>query len=162
MVQKREKEVLESVQQMYGSLIGNLTVLAPSQVASVYADLPHLGQRLPLSLVSAGINKFVTVLSAILTRPNGVVLIDEIENGFYYETFPHLWKAVVKLATTCQTQVFVSSHSIECIRALLPILKSNPSDFMLLRAERENGASGVTAVQGDFFEAALEQNFEIR
>lgn len=162
MVQKRESEVLDAVRGMYGTLIENLTVLAPSQYPAVFADLPHLGQRLPLSLVSAGINKFVTVLSAILTRPNGVVLIDEIENGFYYETFPNLWKAVLKLAKVCQTQIFVSSHSIECIRALLPLLKDNESDFILLRAERENGGSGVTTIKGNFFEAALEQNFEIR
>jgi hypothetical protein len=161
-VQKREQEILDAVTQMYGSLVKNLTVLSPGQFPAVFADLPHLNERLPLSLVSAGINKFVTVLAAILTRARGVVLIDEIENGFYYETFPMLWKAILRLAISCQTQIFVSSHSIECIRALLPLLKENETDFMLLRAERENGASGVTAIKGDFFEAALEQNFEVR
>jgi hypothetical protein len=161
-VQKREQEVLDAVNQMYGSLIKSLTVLSPSQFPAIFADIPSLKERLPLSLVSAGINKFVTVLSAILTRARGVVLIDEIENGFYYETFPHLWKAVLSFATLCQTQVFVSCHSLECIRAVLPLLKDHESDFMLLRAERENGASGVTSITGDFFEAALEQNFEVR
>jgi AAA domain, putative AbiEii toxin, Type IV TA system/AAA domain len=161
-VQKREREILDPVNQMYGSLIKNLTVLSPGQFASVFADIPYLSERLPLSLVSAGINKFVSVLSAILTRARGVVLIDEIENGFYYDTFPLLWKAILSLAKSCQTQIFVSSHSLECIRAVLPLLKDNEADFMLLRAEREDGSSGITPVSGDFFEAALEQNFEVR
>jgi hypothetical protein len=161
-VQKREHEVLHAVTQIYGSLIKNLTVLSPSPFPAIYADLPHLSEKLPLSLISAGINKFVTILSAILTRSNGVVLVDEIENGIYYETFPLLWKALLDLAINYKTQIFVSSHSIECIRALLPLLKDHESEFALLRAERENGASGITPISGDFFEAALEQNFEVR
>jgi AAA15 family ATPase/GTPase len=136
--------------------------LAPGQIPAIYADLPNLHEKLPLSLISAGINKFVTVLAAILTRTKGVVLIDEIENGFYYETFPALWRAIWTLANQYETQIFASTHSLECMRALLPTLKEHEQDFALLRAERQNGSSSVTPIKGTFFEAALEQNFEVR
>jgi ABC-type branched-subunit amino acid transport system ATPase component len=161
-IQKREQEVINAVISVYGSLVKNLTVLSPAQVPAIYADLPNLKEKLPLSLVSAGINKFVTVLSAILTRSRGVVLIDELENGLYYDIFPFLWQVLLTLAINYETQIFVSTHSLECIRALLPILKEHESEFSLLRAERENGSSGVSPITGEFFEAALEQNFEVR
>jgi AAA domain, putative AbiEii toxin, Type IV TA system/AAA ATPase domain len=161
-IQKREHEVLEAVMREYGSLINGLAVLAPTQFPAVYADLPHMKEKLPLALVSSGVNKFVTILSALLTRSRGVLLIDEIENGLYYETFEFLWKTLLSLAVTHQTQIFASTHSIECIRALLPTLKANEQDFTLLRAERTEGISIVTPITGDFFEAALEQQFEVR
>ena len=161
-VQRRESEVIREVVKQFGSLVKDLTVLSPSQFPGVYADVPSLKEKVPLSLVSAGINKFVTILSAILTRGEGVLLIDEIENGIYYESFPSLWRIILDLARTYRTQIFASTHSLECIRGLLPSIKNNEQEIMLLRAEKQNGSSGITPITGEFFEAALEQNFEVR
>ncbi len=161
-VQKREPEVIREVVKEFGSLVKDLTVLSPTPYSAVYADVPHLKEKIPLSLISSGINKFVTILAAILTRGQGVLLIDEIENGIYYEAFPSLWKTILRLAKTYQTQIFASTHSLECIRGLLPSTKDNEEEIMLLRAERQNGSSGITPITGEFFEAALEQNFEVR
>lgn len=161
-VQKRESEVIREVVKEFGSLVKDLTVLAPTAFSVVYAEVPALKEKVPLSLISSGINKFVTILSAILTRGQGVLLIDEIENGIYYESFVSLWKTILDLAKSYQVQIFASTHSLECIKGLLPSIKNNEQEIMLLRAERQNGASGVTPITGEFFEAALEQNFEVR
>jgi hypothetical protein len=161
-IQKRESEVVRQVVKEFGPLVRDLTVLSPNQFPAIYADVSSLKEKIPLSLISSGINKFVSILAAIMTRGGGVLLIDEIENGIYYESFPSIWKVILDLARTYQTQIFASTHSLECIRALLPSIKNNEQDVMLLRAERQNGASGVTPITGEFFEAALEQNFEVR
>jgi ABC-type Mn2+/Zn2+ transport system ATPase subunit len=161
-IQKREAEVVGPVVREFGPLIQNLTVLSPGAFSAVYADVQFLKEKLPLSLISAGISKIVALLSAILSRGHAVILIDEIENGIYYESFQYLWKTTLELAKVHDVQVFASTHSLECLRALLPSLENNEEEVLLLRAERGNGSSRVTPVAGKFIEAALEQGFDVR
>jgi hypothetical protein len=161
-IQKREAEVTDPIIREFDPLIKGLTVLSPGPVSAVYADVPFLKEKLPLSLISSGISKFVTILSAILTRGQGIVLIDEIENGIYYESFRYLWQTILQLAKVHDTQIFASTHSLECLRALLPSLENNEEEVLLLRAGRQNGTSGITQITGNFIEAALEQGFDVR
>jgi len=163
-LENREQELIDAVKSEFGSLINDLSVLAPTPYgSSVYATVPFLSNKIPLSLVSAGINRFFTVLAGILFRRSGVVLVDEIENGFYFDRLPAFWTTILRLASQYDTQVFASTHSMECLRGLLPLLQDHHADEVtLLRIERQNGSSGVTSIKGEFFEAALEQNFEIR
>ena len=137
----------------------SLTQFVPG---SVYATVPFIQSKIPLSLLSAGITKFFTILAAILYRNHGVVLIDEVENGLYYERLPALWETMLRLAKENDTQIFVSTHSNECLQALRPTMEEHKSEFMLLRAERENGSSSVAQFEGHEFEAALAKRGEVR
>jgi hypothetical protein len=161
-VQKREKGIVDAVREEFEPALENLSVLALNNVPAVYANIRYLKERLPLSLLSAGINKFVGLLSAVLIRGGGVVLIDEIENGIFYQRLPSLWKYVLKFATENNVQIFASTHSLECVRALGSAMQGHEEDFTLLRSERTNGSSTISLVQGKFLEAAIEQGVEIR
>jgi AAA15 family ATPase/GTPase len=124
--------------------------------------LGYLKEKLPVSYLSAGIGRFITILSAVLLRRKGIVLIDEIENGLSYKSFTALWKYLLAFATENDTQVFASTHSSECVKALLPAMEGHENDFTLLRAERINGSSAIEAVEGKFLEAAIDQDVEVR
>jgi len=160
--QNREQEVIDAVKRAYGGLISDIVVLSPGQIVALYAELPHMAEKLPLSLVSAGVSKFVAVISAIIARADSVILIDEIESGIYFDKFASFWETLLHLSLKYNAQVFASTHSQECIRSLLAIMKGKENEFSLLRAERKNGASGVRPISGDLFEAAIEQQFEVR
>jgi hypothetical protein len=163
-VENREEEVIAAVRKEFDPLVSDLQVLSLSQpfYASIYATVPFLETKIPLSLLSAGINKFFTILAAILYRRGGVVLIDEIENGLHFARFQALWESILRLGKQNGTQIFASTHSLECMRAMVPSIKGNESEFRLLHVERADGFSGVTPIKGEFFEASLEQNFELR
>jgi hypothetical protein len=163
-LENKDREVVDAVRKEFDPLISDIQVLSLSQFvpASVYATVPFLQSKIPLPLLSAGITKFFSILAAILYRKNGVVLIDEVENGLYYERLPALWETMLRLAKANDTQLFVSTHSDECLQALLPLIKENPSDFSLLRAERTNGSSTVAHFSSMEFEAALAKHGKIR
>jgi AAA15 family ATPase/GTPase len=163
-LENREREVVEAVKKEFAPLITDVQVLSLTQFVpgSVYATVPFIQSKIPLSLLSAGVTKFFTVLSAILFRSHGVVLIDEVENGLYYERLPSLWQTILKLARENDTQIFVSTHSYECLQALFPTIEKHEEEFMLLRAERNNGASSVLQFEGREFEAALSKRGEVR
>lgn len=163
-VQKREKEITDAVRDEFEPSLENLAVISLGQAPSIYASIRYLREKLPVSLLSAGITKFITLLAAILVRGRGVVLIDEIENGLFYKTLEPLWKYILKIAIKNNTQIFVTTHSQECVRALVPAMQGHEDEFALLRSERADNASDstVTLLQGKFLEAAIEQGVEVR
>jgi AAA15 family ATPase/GTPase len=163
-LENREREVVEAVKKEFQPLITDLQVLSLTSFVpgSVYATVPFVEMKMPIALLSAGITKFFSLLAAIIYRKRGVVLIDEVENGLYYERLPALWSTLLKLAKENDTQLFVSTHSDECLQALLPLIRENENDFMLLRAERNNGSSSIAQFSGHDFEAALARRGEVR
>jgi AAA15 family ATPase/GTPase len=98
----------------------------------------------------------------IASVSKGTLLIDQIEDGFYYKKLPSIWNVVCRFAVEKDVQIFATTHSRECLEALEPIIEKNENDFALLRATKMNGASKVTVSNGRRFGSALAQEFEVR
>jgi Fe-S cluster assembly ATPase SufC len=161
-VQKRSQEVIEAVQRHF-PFIQNLTVesFMPG-MSAVYADIPYLSRKIPLSLVSSGISRLITLMLAILSFPRGVILIDEIENGIFHNQYAMLWQTVLDLAAHHETQLFISTHSKECLKGAMAAMAASPDSFTLLRVRRGDGQAVVERFGGEQVEAALEKDGEVR
>jgi ABC-type branched-subunit amino acid transport system ATPase component len=162
-LQQRESKVVAAVRDEFEHSLDSLVVLSPTGgQPALYASLGYLKEKLPVTYLSAGIGRFIAMLSAVLLRRKGIVLIDEIENGLSYKSFTALWKYLLAFATENDTQIFVSTHSAEFVRDLLPAMEGHENDFTLLRAERVNGSSGIEVIDGKLLEAAIDQGVEVR
>jgi hypothetical protein len=161
-IHQREKAIVDAVRDEFEPSLQSLVILSPGGNPGLYAGLGYLKEKLPIGNLSSGISRFIAMLSAMLIRSKGIVLIDELENGLSYRIFQPLWKYLLKFAADNDTQVFASTHSLECVRALVPAMEGHESDFTLLRAERVNGSSGITLVPGKFLEGAIDQGVEVR
>jgi len=58
------------------------------------------------------------LLTAVYDCKNGVLLVDEISNGFHHSVMRDLWKVLVYAAIRNHTQLFVTTHDIDSIRGL--------------------------------------------
>lgn len=155
------RKLIEWVRKEFPFICG-LEVLAPSTpTASIFAVMPD-GARRRLSSVSSGLYKIITILAAATHTRDGIILIDEIENGIFYEKYPAVWRIIYDFAKATGNQVFVTSHSAECLAALPDVIGDNSKDFCLLRAERENGACIVRHISGVAMRAALRGKNEVR
>jgi len=161
-IREREGEIVSVVRQEFEPNLESLVVLSLGVMPGLYASVKYLKEKVPIGLMSSGMNRFITMLSAILLRGNGVVLLDEIENGLSYRVFPALWKYILKFAQENNTQVFASTHSNECLKALLPTIENNEEEFAAIRSERVNGSCEITVLPGRAIEAAIDQGVEIR
>lgn len=161
-VEKRSGEVIESIQRHFPFIRDVTSETTVQGLGTVYADLPHLPRKIPLSLVSGGISRLFTLMLAIVTFRGGVVLIDEVENGMFHDQDELIWKTLADLADHHNTQLFITTHSQECLKASLPTVRERRSDFALLRVHRENGQSVVEAFSGDQMESALAKDGEVR
>ena len=128
----------------------------------VYAEVDGTSRKFPVALISDGVNKLLSILLAIANFPNGTVLIDQIEDGFYFKKMPSIWKVIRSFAKDNNTQIFATTHSQECLTALLPTLEANQEDFALLHASRAGDSARFTVANGRRFLSALSQEFELR
>jgi AAA domain-containing protein/putative AbiEii toxin of type IV toxin-antitoxin system len=142
-------------------------VIDVSVETNVGSWLPHVSikgikQMIPVAQYSQGTARFVAYIAGIAAFPRGVILIDEIENGLYYKTLEQAWRALHRFATRYETQLFVSTHSGECLEALKELASKHQSDFSLIRANREGDERWLDCFSGDRLAGALEQGFELR
>jgi AAA15 family ATPase/GTPase len=70
-----------------------------------------------LSSLGEGINRYIAILCAIWASKDGVLLIDEIENGIHYTNYKKLWQIIFKASVDANCQIFITTHSKECIAA---------------------------------------------
>ena len=133
----------------------------PSVFASV---IGRAAEKLPVGLVSDGVNKLLSILLGIATFTGGTALVDEFENGIYYDRLESFWRTVYAFARFNDVQLFATTHSQESLQALRSVLQNNARDFCLLRAEKSDasGTSTIRRFEGEQLVSALTKNGEIR
>ena len=150
-----------------------LQIIEPAASNPVFMDnvmLVDIGleQRIPINLMGDGIRKIVSFLTSIYACRGGVVLIDELSNGFHYSVMKPMWEIVLKAAVKNNVQIFATTHDADSIRgfqqAALSMLNETGNDvaagFKLQRVgDDELKSYRFTVGQLGY---ALEQEMELR
>ncbi|MEI0580814.1 AAA family ATPase [Brachyspira pilosicoli] len=97
-------------------IIPNLESIRISSNKICEADI-GLDRYLPINALGAGIYKiFSYIVSASFIR-NGVLFIDEIDNGFHHSSLHNLWISLFEVSYRSNVQIFATTHSYECIKS---------------------------------------------
>lgn len=142
--------------------IKGLSVQYHAGIPMMFATLENQDRKMPVPLLSDGINRLLGICLSLAYYEGGTVLIDQFEDGFHYSILPSIWKSVYSLAIRFRVQLFISTHSRECIEALRPTIDGNEASFCLLRASRNEKKCEIKSFSGNYLETALEQDFEVR
>jgi predicted ATPase len=117
----------------------------------------------PLALMGGGLTKLASLVLGIGMAAEGVVLIDEIENGFHHSVLPGVWETISQTARHFNTQVFATTHSFECISAAHGVFeKDSHYDFRLMRLERIDDDTRAITYDKESLDAAIEIGLEVR
>ncbi len=118
---------------------------------------------IPLPLMGEGVARLADLAVNIGNAPNGVVLIDEIENGLHHSVMSKIWKAIALAARESNTQIFATTHSWECIRAAHEAFASGEKyDFRLHRLGWLDGKIGRVTYDKETLAASLKHELEVR
>jgi hypothetical protein len=143
--------------------IKRVAVVALGGQPALYGDI-GLSRMLKLNYVGDGMSRLASLILAIGTAKDGIVLIDEIENGFHHTMMPKVWEVIGKAARDFNTQVFATTHSLECtISAHKAFSKGEYYDLSVHRLDREDDdeVKDVTFDKDDL-NTALELRMDIR
>jgi len=122
-----------------------------------------LKNALSVTQTGQGFSKLFSLFCQMLVSKAEVLLIDEIENGLYYETMPQIWKGIATLAASENIQVFATTHSRECLIAAHETMKAQPSyDFALHRLQRVKGQLEAVTHDRGMLEVAIKSGLEVR
>ena len=157
----QDKTVIDTLQGLFPQ-VEDLSIQVKGNAPTLFAKVKGVDRKMPIGLLSAGIHKFLAILLAITSTPDGTVLIDEVENGLYYKLLTPMWNMLMKHCKDNKCQLIVTTHSKEFLDSLAPLVAVNEKDFSLLRTELENGEATISSFSGKEFAAAIESGFEVR
>lgn len=123
-------------------------------------------QRLLINVLGDGMRKVLGILSAIYECSNGVLIIDELDNGLHFSVMSNLWKAILFAAKQNNVQLFVSTHSIDLVKGLVSSLQEDETYRSLISAYKliRKDDDEIVALRYDYDGLAYnkEQEIEIR
>jgi predicted ATPase len=160
LVEARRKEEVVSALRSLEPRLEDLEVLA-LRPSTVTADLGS-GPLVPVGYMGRGFERLLTLILAILGSPNGIVMVDEIDDGLHYSVMPGIWKAVIAAATAFSVQVFATTHSLECIEAAVKGSEGHEGTLAFFRLDRRNGDIEVVAGEDHRLRSAVRVGAEIR
>jgi AAA15 family ATPase/GTPase len=165
LAQRRKESLVVEILQIIEPSLKSLLILSLGGLPMLYGDVGD--SRIPLPLMGEGMVKLTDLVLSIATAQNGIVLIDEIENGIHYSVLVDVWKAVIKSAEMFNCQVFATTHSFECIKAahrafseMYP--EQNDYDFSFYRLEKVDNKIVAKHYDREALEGAIDIGLEVR
>ena len=128
-------------------------------IPMIWGDV-GLGELIPLNVMGEGMTRVARLILAISAAPDGVVLVDEIENGLHHSVLAKVWQAVSTAAAEFNTQIIASTHSFECLEAAHNALEGD--HFRIHRLEITEREIGLVSYDRTELEAAVSFGLEVR
>jgi hypothetical protein len=131
----------------------------------VYVDLGD-GPMLPFTQLGQAFARTLQVYCEIFANRPSILLIDEIENGLYYEGLEDYWKGLMAILIDQNVQLFATTHSRECMEAAhraAASMEGDPLRFLRLDRRIEDPGKIVATTFGkEEMQTAIEFNREMR
>ncbi|HTW56627.1 MAG TPA: AAA family ATPase [Terriglobales bacterium] len=156
-----KQEVINTIKKIFPS-VEDLSSESISNQQMIWAKMQEVKRRIPMALVSSGINKFISLLLWISLNRNGLLLVDEIENGFYFGNYEEVFRTLVEFCREFNVQLFAATHSWEFLKAVETVLRTAPSNLSMLKTGLHNGECAISQIAGISSLAAIQEGIDPR
>lgn len=140
-----------------------LFIVASKKGSVIYGDI-GIEHPIPLPLMGDGMLHTLAIALAMVNSQNGLVLIDEIENGLHYSVLTDVWKMIFQTSQKLDVQVFVATHSDECLKAAYEAVESLGcyNNLKLYRFDKTKDGTRVEDYTADELFHAITSKIEVR
>lgn len=140
----------------------SISSIAMGKVSVLHGDI-GLSRKIPISYMGDGTSRLLSTILAIADNRDGVVFIDEIENGIHYSIMPEILNKIALAAKKFNCQIFASTHSYECLKSACEGLKDEyEDDFSYVRLDEENGKIVPKIYSHEMLDTAIDRGWEVR
>jgi AAA15 family ATPase/GTPase len=111
-------------------------------------------KSLDLSQFGDGLQRVFFISLLFSSAKNGIILIDELENAIHYKLLTKFSAFIQQLAKEFNVQVFITSHSNECVEALMST-SSSPNDIVFYHLDRTDNEVKAKRLTGGRYKELL-------
>lgn len=110
-------------------------------------------EGLLLNAYGDGMKKAMLLLSSVIKAKDGILLLDEFETAIHISAMKNVFSWIIETAVKLNVQIFMTSHSIEAIEAVLkccPVLQTDIRMITLVKVDDEikvRNVNGEKAIQ---------------
>ena len=119
----KEEKVYEALQSITSDV--ERIAFTNELTSGIIVKLKNAG-RVPLGVMGDGVRRLLGLAICLVNSENGYLLIDEIDTGLHYSTMEEMWSFVIQTANLFNIQVFATTHSWDCVRALAWLQRERP------------------------------------
>ena len=133
--------------------------------ARVLVRLADFESPIPLRTLGDGAVRAFGYALALANASGGILLIDEIENGIHHAALPRFWQMLFEASLDQNVQIFVTTHSWDCIRAFADVVgQGKIENAALIRIDKTRITNRDRAVEYpvDDMIAAAKYGIEVR
>ena len=171
--QVRDAQTFSSLRKVKGDAdtLEALTILEPrvqrievlSEITgpSIYLDV-GLEALVPLAVCGEGLVRLFSITVELAASRNGVLLIDEIDNGLHYSVMPRLWQLLGQLVEKHNVQIFATTHSDDMMRSALETFAGKEGMLGLFRIDKRDDRHVMVSYSEEAMKGILEDHFEVR
>ncbi len=91
-----------------------------------------ISEPIPIRNLGDGMQRLLGIVLSLINAQNGILLIDEVENGLYFTVQEDLWELIFQVACQLNVQVFATTHSWDCISAFQGAIQDEKNEEGLL------------------------------
>lgn len=142
--------------------LSRLAVLVTGNGPMLYGDI-GMGRMVPIPIMGDGTGRLTTLLLAVASSPGGLVMVDEIDDGFHFGVMKNVWKALITAARRFNTQIVATTHSMEGLKSAHEAFSEmTPYDLKVFRLDRRGETIECLAFDKDMVEMAMKSGLELR
>lgn len=142
--------------------IERLRTIASDAPTMIYADI-GLSRPVPMGFLGDGIGRLLSMSLAFHQARNGMILIDEIENGLHHSVLVDVWKNLDWLSCKFNVQVIATTHSRECLVAARDaFIEAENQELRVHRLTRRDGEIVATTYTFEALDFTLDYGAEVR
>jgi AAA15 family ATPase/GTPase len=133
-------------------------------VPTLFVRLKGVKERVPIGNLGDGTIKLLMLAGHLSgLEANGILLIDEIDDGLHVSAMQKLWEIVLNITKDRNIQIFATTHSDDCLRGLAAALKiRNSEESVALYRITKNEGHIVTRYDWNEIIRSAEAGIEVR
>lgn len=156
---KQESEIVEALQ-IVEPRITDLQLVGNRVMVDV-----GLPTRLPINVLGDGVRKVLAVILSIYRCREGILIIDELDNGLHFSVMPQLWEVILYMCQKHHTQIFASTHSLDLVKSLVKAIEKSTqapqvASYKLIRKNDDELAA--LRYSAEELTYAIKQEMEVR
>jgi AAA15 family ATPase/GTPase len=147
---------------MFEPKLQRLILIKSGPNVVIHADIGEK-KKIPVYLLGDGFCRCLSMILILATTRNGILFLDEIENGIHHSLLPQFWNFIFEASKSYNCQIIATTHSAEMIQSFANKAREKHfKDITYVRLAKKDNVVAAHQFDYDDLSYAVSSEMEIR